>query len=457
MPPPPQTRTDRTNVTQTSAADEIQQLMALHPKGYDLSLDRVSRLLDRLGNPQDRLPPVIHIAGTNGKGSATAFCRAMLEAAGLSVHVHTSPHLIDWHERYRIGQSGGGSAQVDDATLAEAIRRAARANDGEMITVFEILTAVAFILFSEHPADAALIEVGLGGRFDATNVIRHPAACLIMPISLDHQSYLGDRVELIAAEKAGIIKPGSPVVVGFQQDEPARDVVVATADRLGCPVTVYGQDYYAHEEHGRLVYQDETGLSDLPLPNLPGRHQLANAAAAIRTLKAAGFELADNDIEIGLQSAEWPGRMQRLTGGRIFDNAPDGSEIWIDGGHNPGAGQAVSETLAELEERISRPLFMITGMINTKDPVGYFSAFADMARHAYTVPVTGSDAGVDPVVLAGEASKAGLSAQPALDVHQALQLLKEDWDDMDTPPRILICGSLYLVGDVLMQNGLEPV
>lgn len=444
-------------MTQTTAADEIEHLMALHPKGYDLSLGRVSRLLDRLGNPQDQLPPVIHIAGTNGKGSATAFCRAMLEAAGHSVHVHTSPHLIDWHERYRIGRSGGGSALVDDATLADAIRRAAKANGGETITVFEILTAVAFLLFSEHPADVALIEVGLGGRFDATNVITNPAACLIMPISLDHQSFLGDRVELIAAEKAGIIKSGSPVVVGFQQEEAARDVVIATAERLGCPVTIYGQDYYAHEEHGRLVYQDETGLADLSLPNLPGRHQLANAAAAIRVLKAAGFDLSNNDIESGLQNAEWAGRMQRLNGGCLYDEAMDGSEIWIDGGHNPGAGLAIAETLAELEERKSRPLFLIVGMINTKDPEGYFSAFADMARHVYTVPVTNSDAGIDPVVLAGEASKAGLSAQPALDVTQALQLMKEDWDDMDTPPRILICGSLYLVGDVLMQNGLEPV
>ena len=329
----------------------------------------------------------------------------------------------------------------------------ARANDGAVITVFEILTAVGFVLFSEHEADAALIEVGLGGRFDATNAIDHPAACLIMPISLDHQSYLGDRVELIAAEKAGIIKPGVPVVVGFQQEETARDVVVATADRLGCPVSVYGQDYHAHEEHGRLVYQDETGLADLPLPNLPGRHQLANAAAAIRVLKAAGFDLANRYIETGLQRVEWPGRMQRLTAGRVFEAAPPEAEIWIDGGHNPGAGLVIAETLAELEERVSRPLFLVCGMINTKEPEGFFAAFDGMARHVYTVPVDNSDAGIDPVVLAGEASKAGLSAQPALDVFQALQLMREDWEDMDTPPRILICGSLYLVGDVLAQNG----
>jgi len=440
-------------VTQTTAADEIEHLMRLHPKGFDLSLDRIRRLLERLDNPQDRLPPVIHIAGTNGKGSATAFCRAMLEAAGLSVHVDTSPHLVHWHERFRLGQRGGRSALVDDATLAEAVRRVARANDGDRITVFEILTAVAFVLFSEHDADAALIEVGLGGRFDSTNVIAAPAACLIMPISMDHQAFLGDRVELIAAEKAGIIKPGVPVVVGFQQEDAARDVVVATADRLGCPVSVYGQDFQAHEEHGRLIYQDEIGLDDLPLPALPGRHQIANAAAAIRALKAAGFHLADRDIETGLQRAEWPGRMQRLSDGPLFEEAIEGAEIWIDGGHNPGAGIAIAETLAELEDRLPRPLLMIAGMINTKDPVGYFAAFADMARHVYTVPVTASDAGIDPVVLAEDAAQAGLSAQPALDVRQALQLMKQDWPDKEVPPRILICGSLYLVGDVLASNG----
>ena len=441
-------------MTKTKAADEIEKLMRLHPAGHDLSLDRVRSLLERLGNPQDSLPPIIHIAGTNGKGSATAFCRSMLEAAGLSAHVHTSPHLIEWNERYRIGKSGGGSDLVDDEVLADAIRRTAHANDGNEITVFEILTAVAFLLFSEHPADATIMEVGLGGRFDATNVISSPAASLIMPVSLDHQAFLGDHVELIAAEKAGIIKPGSPVVVGFQQEDAARDVLVETADRLGCPVAVYGQDYHAHEEHGRLVYQDETGLADLPIPNLNGRHQLANAAAAIRALKAAGFDLSNSDIETGLQQAEWPGRMQKLNEGMVFEIAPFGAEIWIDGGHNPGAGQAIAETMAELEERQPRPLFMITGMINTKDPVGYFSAFVDMARHVYTVPVTGSDAGIDPVVLAGEAAKAGISAQPALDVSQAMELMKEDWGDMDQPPRILIGGSLYLVGDVLRQNGL---
>ncbi|MCY6383123.1 bifunctional folylpolyglutamate synthase/dihydrofolate synthase [Hoeflea prorocentri] len=447
---------DRKTVTQTTAADEIEHLMRLHPKGYDLSLGRVERLLEKLGNPQDRLPPVIHIAGTNGKGSAGAFCRAILEAEGLAVHVHTSPHLVHWHERFRIGEKARPGQLVDDAVLAEAIRRVAKANDGEAITVFEILTAVAFLLFAEHPADATVMEVGLGGRFDATNVMKKPAVSLIMPISLDHQAYLGDRVELIAAEKAGIIKAGVPVVVGFQQEDAARDTVVATADRLGCTLSVYGQDYHAHEEHGRLVYQDEMGLSDLTLPQLPGRHQLSNAAAAIRALKAAGFNISDRAIEEGLQQAKWPGRMQPVTDGPLIDEAVAGAEIWIDGGHNPAAGHAIAEMLAELEERKERPLFLVSGMINTKDPVGYFAAFAGMARHVYTVPVQGSDAGIDPVVLAEDAASAGLSSQPASDVMQALAMMREDFKDMEAPPRILIGGSLYLIGDILAENGLVP-
>ena len=233
-------------MTMTAADQEIERLMRLHPKGFDLSLDRITRLLDKLGNPQDRLPPVIHIAGTNGKGSAAAFSRALLEASGLRVHVHTSPHLVNWHERYRIG-AAGGSRLVTDDVLAKTVARAAKANDGEHITVFEILTAVTFLLFSEYPADAAIIEVGLGGRFDATNVIKRPAVSVIMPISLDHEAYLGDRVELIAVEKAGIIKPGAPVVIGAQETQTAQDVVVDTAGQLGCPTFLYGQDYLDYE------------------------------------------------------------------------------------------------------------------------------------------------------------------------------------------------------------------
>ncbi|NGO51228.1 bifunctional folylpolyglutamate synthase/dihydrofolate synthase [Allomesorhizobium camelthorni] len=442
-------------MTTLLADREIDRLLALHPKGFDLSLERITRLLDRLGNPQDKLPPVIHIAGTNGKGSAAAFARALLEAEGLRVHVHTSPHLVNWHERYRMAAKGGGRL-VDDAVLAEAISRAAEVNRGEAITVFEILTAVTFMLFSEHPADAAIIEVGLGGRFDATNVISRSAASLIMPISLDHQSFLGDRVELIASEKAGIIKPGCPVVIGAQESGIAQEVLVEVAERLGCPVSIYGQDYLAYEENGRMIYQDQSGLMDLTPPRLPGRHQFANAAAAIATVKVAGFEIGHRATDRAMASVAWPGRMQRLPQGRLSDLAPEGAEVWIDGGHNPGAGLVIAEALVEQEEKFSRPLFLICGMINTKDQTGYFRAFEGMARHVYTVPVSMSEAGVPNAELAVRAIEAGLSAEPVSSVANALMLLRDTWDESETPPRILIGGSLYLVGAVLAENGTPP-
>ncbi|MEO9336025.1 folylpolyglutamate synthase/dihydrofolate synthase family protein [Mesorhizobium sp. SB112] len=441
----------------TSLADrEIERLMTLHPKGFDLSLTRISRLLERLGNPQDRLPPVIHIAGTNGKGSTAAFARALLEAEGHRVHVHTSPHLVSWHERYRIGAKGGGKF-VSDEVFADAIGRVADANQGETITVFEILTAVAFVLFSEHPADAVILEVGLGGRFDATNVIQEPAVSVIMPVSLDHEAYLGDRVELIAAEKAGIIKRGCPVIIGAQESETAQDVLIETADRLNAPVLVYGQDFLAYEENGRLIYQDDEGLLDLSLPRLSGRHQYANAAAAIAAVRTAGFELGYRAVDKAMSTVDWPGRMQKLPKGALTDLAPVGADIWIDGGHNPGAGIVIAEALVEQEEKLPRPLFMISGMINTKDQTGYFTPFHGMVRHVYTVPVSASDAGVPTEELAIRANEAGLSAEPVASVANALMLLRDTWDPTEPPPRILIGGSLYLVGSVLAENGTPPV
>jgi len=439
------------------AEREIERLLSLHPKGFDLSLERITRLLELLGNPHRKLPPVIHIAGTNGKGSATAFCRALLEAGGYATHVHTSPHLVRWHERYRIGAKGGQGQLVDDALFANAIRRVAAANNGQTITVFEILTAVAFLLFSEQPADAVVLEVGLGGRFDATNVISDPAVSVIMPISLDHQAYLGDRVELIAAEKAGIMKRRCPVVIGQQPFEAAREVLISTAERLGCPVAVYGQDFTAHEEFGRLIYQDEFGLADLPLPRLPGRHQYANAAAAIRAVKAAGFKVTDAMMEKAMAAVEWPARLQRLTQGRLVELAPPGAEIWLDGGHNPAGGEVVAEAMAAFEERQPRPLYLITGMINTKDPVGYFRAFADLAEQVFTVRIRDTEAGLDPVVLAHAAYDAGLVAEPAGSAAEALQEIARRQVAGSPSPRILIGGSLYFSGNVLADNGTPPV
>ncbi|WP_367716816.1 folylpolyglutamate synthase/dihydrofolate synthase family protein [Nitratireductor sp. GISD-1A_MAKvit] len=447
-------------MTILSAEREIERLLSLHPKGFDLSLERITRLLERLGNPHLNMPPVIHVAGTNGKGSATAFARAVLEASGRIVHVHTSPHLVNWHERYRLGADGGGRL-VEDAVLADAVARVAEANAGEKITVFEILTAVMFVLFSEHPADVAIVEVGLGGRFDATNVIPRPAASLIMPISLDHEAYLGDRVELIAAEKAGIIKRGAPVVVGQQPFDAAREVLVDTAERLACPLTVYGEDFLAFEENGRMIYQDNDGLFDMALPQLAGRHQIANAAAAIAAVKAAGFPVGLRAAEAAMERVVWPGRLQRLPQGALAELGPEGAEIWIDGGHNPGAGEAIAEALASEEDRSPRPLFLIAGMINTKDQTGYFRAFEGMARHVYTVPVTSSDAGVPNAELAARAMEAGLSAEPVHSVANALKLLRDTLDagrdGTEPPPRILICGSLYLIGAVLAENDTPPL
>ncbi len=445
-----------TNTLETGeAAREIDKLMALHPKGFDMSLDRILRLLEKLGNPHLKLPPVIHIAGTNGKGSTTAFCRALLEAGGFSVHVDTSPHLVNWHERYRIGRKGERGQLVSDADLADALRRVAAANEGQTITVFEILTAVSFLLFSEKPADAVIVEVGMGGRFDSTNVVPNPAVSVIMPIALDHLAYLGDKVELIAAEKAGIMKSGCPVVVGYQEFDAAREVLVETAERLGCPLAVYGQDFLAHEEFGRLVYQDEFGLADLPLPRLPGRHQFSNAAAAIRAVKAAGFPVTDAMMEKAMVDVEWPGRMQRLSSGNLLAHLPVDSELWIDGGHNPGAGQVIAEALATLDEQKPMPVYMVSGMINTKDATGYFKPFTGLAHGVLTVPVSNSDASVDPVALAADAADAGLSAEPHSNLVSALQAIKLKTAN-GPPPRVLIGGSLYLAGEALQQNGTIP-
>ena len=426
--------------------------MQLHPKGFDLSLERVTRLLGVLGDPHLKLPPVIHIAGTNGKGSATAFSRAILEAAGLSVHVHTSPHLVRWHERYRMG----GGRLVEDKVFAEALRRVAEANGGQTITVFEILTAVGFILFSEHPADAVILEVGLGGRFDSTNVIPNPAVSLIMPVSMDHEAYLGDTVEKIAFEKAGIIKRRCPTVIGQQPFAGAKDTLIALAEKSEGPLAVYGQDFLAFEEHGRMVYQDEDGLLDLPKPALIGRHQIANAAASIKAVRMAGFDVPDEAVERGVANASWPARMQRLSQGKLVGLAPKGSEIWLDGGHNPGAGLVIAEALAGRDEIAERPLFIIAGMLNTKDCTGYFRAFEGLVKHVYCVPVTGSDSGVAPEKLALAAQEAGLSSEPVASAANALALLRDNFDPDETPPRILMGGSLYLAGDILKENGTIP-
>jgi len=431
----------------------LEALAGLHPRRIDLSLDRIARLLDRLDRPQHRLPPVIHVAGTNGKGSTVAFLRACLEAAGRSVHVYTSPHLVRFNERIRLGRPGGG-ALADDATIAAALRRVLSANEGEPITFFEITTAAAFHLFAEHPADFTLLEVGLGGRFDATNAIGTPLAAAITPVSYDHAEFLGEDLAGIAGEKAGILKRGAPGIIG-PQDAHALAMIALEAKAAGAPLFVHGADYMAYAERGRLVYQDEDGLLDLPLPRLVGGYQVENAGIAIATLRRAGIAPPAAAIEAGLAHAEWPARMQRLRTGPLVDAAPPGADIWLDGGHNPAAGVAVAAAFAEIEERDPRPLVLICGMLTTKDPTGFFRPFAGLARHAMTVPVPGSDAGFEPGRLAELAMDADVPARPYPSVRAALEALRDGRGNAP-PPRILICGSLYLAGSVLAENGPPP-
>jgi len=433
----------------------LSRMLQLHPKKIDLVLDRMLRLLADLGNPQLKLPPVIHVAGTNGKGSACAFSRAMLEAQGLKVHVHTSPHLVRFHERIRLA-----GQLISEDELCDLLEEVERVNDGEPITFFEITGAAMFLAFSRHPADAVVLEVGLGGRYDATNVIPKPAMTIIQPVGLDHQEFLGSDIGVIAAEKAGIIKPRVPVVIG-PQDEIAREVLLRQADRLSAPVLMFGQDFQSRQEHGRMVYEDEMGLLDLPLPKLIGRHQVENAGVAIAGLRHAVMDRksmgwgTDEGVEKGLRTVDWPARLQRLSHGPLIVDAPDDAEIWLDGGHNPHCAAAVSRAIADLEEKIDRPLYLICGMLKTKDAVGFLSAFRGLARHAVTVAIPGEAASMGAGALYDAARAAGLDAAPAEDVEDAMLQLSA-WaraQARDTPPRILICGSLYLAGQILAENG----
>lgn len=430
----------------------LARLLTLHPKLIDLSLERMWRLLDRLDHPERTLPPVIHVAGTNGKGSTIAFMRAMLEAAGQRVHVYTSPHLVRFNERIRLAAPGGGRL-VDDALLVEALEECERLNNGETITFFEITTVAALLLFSRHPADVLLLEVGLGGRLDSTNVVDRPLVSVLMPISLDHADHLGDTVEKIAAEKAGIIKRGVPVVVAPQAGETLQ-VIERHADKLRAPLHACGQSWMTSEEHGRLVYQDDDGLLDLPAPKLPGRHQFVNAGTAIATLRVAGFKLPASAYEAGLLKADWPARMQRLTQGKLISLVTPGSEIWLDGGHNPDGGRAIAATLADLEERVPRPLVLIVGMLATKDMEGYLRNFAGLARHLFAVPIAKADKPLPPESIVQAARQIGLTAEISPDIGAALAATAQL--ALVQPPRILICGSLYLAGDVLALNGTPP-
>ncbi|WP_170599947.1 bifunctional folylpolyglutamate synthase/dihydrofolate synthase [Ruegeria arenilitoris] len=415
----------------------LDRMMALHPKIIDLTLDRVWRLLKALDNPQDKLPPVIHIAGTNGKGSTQAMIRAGLEGAGLTAHAYTSPHLARFHERIRLA-----GKLISEPKLTAVLDECYTANGGENITYFEITTCAALLAFSRVPADYTLLEVGLGGRLDATNVIAKPAVTVITPVSIDHEQFLGNTLAKIAAEKAGIIKRGVPCIVGPQPEE-AMEVIEATAARLGAPLLAHGQHWHVHEEHGSLIYQDENGLRDLPLPNLLGAHQIQNAGAALAGLRH--LNLGDAAYEAAVTRAEWPARMQRLKTGPLVEQAPQ-AELWLDGGHNAAAGVALADVLAKLPPR---PTHLICGMLNTKDVTGYLSPLAQEAASLTAVSIPGETNTLSAEETAAAAKSVNLPATTASSVSQALDTIIK----ANPQARVLICGSLYLAGNILRENG----
>ena len=416
--------------------------MTLHPKVIDLTLHRLHRLLPAHGHPERQLPPVIHIAGTNGKGSTQAMIRAGLEApsdgsAGARVHAYTSPHLARFHERIRLA-----GQLISEPALTALLDECVQANGPDPITFFEITTCAAFLAFARTPADWTLLEVGLGGRLDATNVIDAPRLTIITPVSLDHQAFLGDTVGAIAGEKAGIIKRGVPVIVGPQTDE-GLAVIEARAARMGAPVLAFGQHWHVGEDRGRLIFQDETGLLDLPLPHLPGPHQVQNAGAALAALRLLGRDEAA--CEAAVTRAFWPARMQRLRTGPLTDAAPQ-VELWLDGGHNPAGAEAVAATLARMPLRETH---LICGMLNTKDVAGYMRPLAPHVTRLHAVSIPGEKNTLPAEVTCEAACDAGIDATTAASVGAALAAIAGARPDA----RVLICGSLYLAGTVLRENG----
>ncbi len=409
----------------------------MHPKVIDLTLDRMLGLLPKLGHPERSMPPIIHVAGTNGKGSTQAMIRAGLEAVGLRAHAYTSPHLARFHERIRLAGD-----LIAEPALEAVLAECEAANAGTNITYFEITTAAAFVAMARTPADYTLLEVGLGGRYDATNVFDKPLLTIITPVSIDHQQYLGDTLAEIAWSKAGIIKKGVPCIVG-PQDEPAMDVIEAEARSLHAPLIAYGQHWHVSEERGRMIYQDEDGLLDLPLPNLPGPHQVFNAGAAIAALRF--LKVPEPAYDAAVTKAYWPARMQRLKSGPLVE-AAGRCELWLDGGHNPAGGQAVADTLQRMSDK---PTHLICGMLNTKDIGGYLRPLAQVAGSLTAVSIPGEVNTIPADQTAAYGAAVGLPSTEAPSVLAAVQSIAA----AHPGARILICGSLYLAGHVLRDNG----
>ena len=426
----------------------LDRLNKLHPKIIDLELGRVERLLQALGHPEHNLPPVIHVAGTNGKGSAIAYLRAILEAAGYRVHVYTSPHLVRFHERIRLN-----AKLIDERHLIELLEECEAANGGTPITIFEITTAAAFLAFSREPADIVLLETGLGGTFDATNVIESPMASVLMPISFDHMQFLGDTLTKIAEAKAGIIKRGRPVIVSPQPKE-AMAVFEAKAAELNAPLYCFDKDWHCDGElKTRLRFFDRHGPRLYPAPGLTGYHQFRNAGCAIATIKMLNdFNITDGHIAQGLRSVSWPARMQRLTNGPLVERLPNLKwELWLDGGHNEEAGEVIAHMLADWYAQDGKPAHLIFGMLNTKKPVAFLKQLAPHVQDMAAVAIPGDHASLSVEECVAAGAEVGLLSQGYHSVEAALRAIV-DGHGADESRRILICGSLYLAGTVLAEN-----
>ena len=441
-------------VTLRSSDQILDRVKRLHPKRIDLSLGRMERLLERLEHPEQKLPPVIHVAGTNGKGSTTAYLKAMLEAAGYGVHVYTSPHLVRFNERIQLaGQGKGESAKaIAESDLAALLTECETANGDAPITFFEITTACAFLAFARYPADIVLLEVGLGGRLDATNVIDKPALTVLTPISIDHTQFLGEKLAGIADEKAGILKQDVPCIVA-EQTPVALKQVCLRATEIGAPLLQHGQNgWQAHATAGGMTVTVSDQQELYPRPALPGLHQIGNAGLAVAVLKnLPGFDIDDVAIAAGLTATIWPGRLQDLKHSRAARHLPDGAELWLDGGHNAASAEVLAATLDEWQSQSPRPTWLICGMLNVKDVSGFMTPFKGRIEGLFGLTIPGEDNALAAQDISDQALAAGLNSQPTLSVIEALENIRR-LSVKGPAPRVLICGSLYLAGSVLAHE-----
>ena len=416
----------------------LERLLRLHPKKIDLSLGRVLKLLELLGSPHENLPPVVHVAGTNGKGSSIAFMRAMLEVAGYRVHVYSSPHLVRFNERIRLA-----GELIAESDLSNLLEDCERVNKGEAITYFEITTAAAFKAFASIPADIVLLECGLGGRYDATTVVPQPVLTAITPVSMDHMQFLGDTLAEIASEKAAIQKPGVISVIGDQSPTPLQ-VIENEAMTRGALLHRMGVEWHVRRDSEQMIFDESRRF---PLPALPGPHQVTNAGLAIACIdNLDDFHVSDNAIEQGLKTIDWPARMQRLVSGPLVDTLPKGWELWLDGGHNAAAGEVLAAVAADWG---AAPLHLIFGMLDSKEPVDFLRPLVERVCHLYAVAIPGEESSLSADAAATAAKSLGIGATPADSVGAAITAIL---GTANLPSRILICGSLYLAGQVLANN-----